>query len=136
MNLEMQFLLMSDREGDGRKTLVAFSFPDYHCPLEDRASSSGISWLATRGNALCKDISTHQGWASWSGVATWGALVNCWTDPDGLCIHMRLQCGRVYGVLSEGSSPSEQHEGIVLEPNARLYDRAHSHCILADSVIL
>jgi hypothetical protein len=120
----MQSLLRSDQNEDAGKSLVAFSFPDDHSQLLDsRASSSRVSWQATRGYALCKDVYTHQGWTSWSGAATKGALVKFARDPDGLCVHMRLRCGRVYAVLSENSSPSEKHEGMVLEPGARLYDQ-------------
>jgi hypothetical protein len=123
INLEMQSLLSSDRKGDGGKTLVALDFPSNlpkDSELESRACSSRISWQATRGWVWCKDVYTHQGWASWSGAATKGASVKFGMDPDGLCIHMRLRSGRVYVVLSENGSPLGKHEGIVLEPNARL----------------
>jgi hypothetical protein len=134
----MQSLLSSDQHGDGGKSLVAFSFPhDCSQQLESRASSSRVSWHATRGYALCKDVYTHQGWASWAGAATRGVLVNFVMDPDGLCIHMRLRCGQVYAVLSENGSSSGKHEGMVLEPNARLYDQTLSYLIiLVDKVIL
>lgn len=117
----MQFLLSSDQNRDGRQSLVAFSFPDDHsCQLESTASSSRISWQATRGYPLCEDVYTHQRWASWAGAATGGALVTFGNDPDGLCYHVKVRCGQVYAFLNENGSPLGRHEGMVLEPNARL----------------
>lgn len=129
-------MLSSDQNGDGGKRLVAFSFPDDRShQLERRASSSRISWQATRGFPLCKNVYTDQGSASWSGAATRGVVISFAMDPDGLCVNMRLRCGRVYAVLSENGSPSGKHEGMVLEPNARLYDQTLSNPILVDKVI-
>jgi hypothetical protein len=119
----MQSLLSGDQNGDCGKHLVAFSFSDDRShQLERTASSSRVSWQATRGFPLCRDIYARQGWASWSGAATSGALVNFTTDPDGLCMHVRLRCGRAYAILGENGSLSGKHEGMVLEPNSRLYD--------------
>ena len=128
-------MLKSNLEGDNGKSLVAFSFPDDQSQLlESKVSLSRISWQATKGYSMCKDVYTYQGWASWSGAATKGALVRFTMDPDGLCTQIRLRCGRVYVVLSEnGSSP--RHEGMVLGPNARVYDQTFFDCILVDNVI-
>ena len=92
----MQSLLSSHMEKDGGKSLFAHYFPgDSPHRLGSTASSSQIAWQATKGHQLCKDLFTHQGWASWCGAVTKGAVVKLPLDPDGLCIHMRLQSGKL-----------------------------------------
>lgn len=119
----MWSLLNSHVEGNGRKSLLAHYFPgDSLHQLESIASSSQIAWQATKGQSLCKDLLTHQEWANWCGATTMGALADFPRDPDGLCIHMRLQSGKVYAIFKDTSPLSELHEGLVLEPNTRLYE--------------
>jgi hypothetical protein len=114
----MESLLISHEKGNGGKSLLSESFP-VDCPhrLESTASSSRIAWQATKGDPLCKDIFTHQGWASWGGAATKGSFVKFPTDPDGLCVHLRLRAGEMYVILEDNG----RYEGLVVGPNARLY---------------
>jgi hypothetical protein len=117
----MQSLLSSHMEGNDGKSLLAHYFPgDSPRRLESTACSSRIAWQATKGHKLCKDLFTHQEWASWCGAATKGALIKFPMDPDGLCIHMRLRSGKVYAILEDNSPLAKRHEGLVLGPNARL----------------
>src|ERR1700682_990374 len=98
----MQSLLSSHREGDDGKSLLAHYFPgDSPCRLESTACSSRIAWQATKGHELCKDFYTHQGWASWCGAATKGALITLPMDPDGLCLHLRLRSGTLFVILED-----------------------------------
>lgn len=117
----MESLLISHRGGDGGKSLVANSFPiDSLIKLERRVSSTRISWQATKGDALCKDIFTHQGWASWGGAATKGSFVDFPMDPDGLCLHLRVRSGEIYVMLEDNATGERRCEGVVAGPNARL----------------
>jgi hypothetical protein len=120
----MESLLQSHEELDGGKSLLANSFPvDSPQRLENRASSSRIAWQATKGNTFCKDIFTHQGWASWGGAATKGSLVKFPMDPDGLCVHLRLLTGELYVILEDARQLTRRCEGVVLRPNSRLYEK-------------
>jgi hypothetical protein len=117
----IQSLLSSHAEGEGGKSLLAHSFPvDSPPELERTASSSRIAWQATKGDTLCKDIYTHQDWATWGGAATEGALVRFPMDRDGLCIHLRLRTGKIYLILEDNSSPAKRYEGLLLGPGDRL----------------
>lgn len=134
----MQSLLSSHMEEDGGKSLFAHYFPgDSPHRLESTASSSRIAWQATKGHQLCKDLFTHQGWASWCGAATKGALVKLPMDPDGLCIHMRLRSGKLYAILEDNSPLTRRYEGLVLGPNSRLYEKIISslNTPLIDSMV-
>lgn len=120
--LEMRSLLKSHEEGDEGKSLLARYFPgDSTHRLESTACSSRIAWQATKGHELCKDLFTHQNWASWCGAATKGVFMTFPMDPDGLCIHLRLRSGKVYVILEDTSLLARRHEGLVLGPNSRLY---------------
>jgi hypothetical protein len=52
-----------------------------------------------------------------------GALVTFPMDPDGLCIHMRLHSGRMYAMFEDNNPLATGHEGLVIEPNTRLYEQ-------------
>ncbi|KAF8221759.1 hypothetical protein L208DRAFT_1382129 [Tricholoma matsutake] len=108
----MQSLLNSHLKGDDGKSLFAHYLPgDSPHWLENTANSSQLAWKAIKGQSLCKDIFTHQEWASWCGAATSGALVNFPMDPDGLSIHLRLCSGMAYAMLKDDMA---RHEGIVI----------------------
>jgi hypothetical protein len=119
--MTMESLLISHEKGDGGKSLLSNSFPlDSPHRLEGAASSSRIAWQATKGDTMCKDIFTHQGWASWGGAATKGSLVKFPMDVDGLCVHLKILTGELYVVLEENGLGQRRHEGLVVGPNTRL----------------
>lgn len=120
--MRMDSLLISHEKGDGGKSLLSNSFPvDSPYKLESTVSSSRTAWQATKGDPLCKDIFTHQGWASWGGAATKGSLVKFPMDADGLCVHLRLRTGELYVILEDNGPGATRYEGLVVGPNARLY---------------
>jgi hypothetical protein len=128
--VEMQSLLHSHKQGNDGKSLLAHYFPgDSPHRLESTACSSRIAWQATKGHELCKDIFTHQGWASWCGAATKGVLITFPMDPDGLCLHLRLRSGKCYVILEDTSPIARRHEGLVLGPNDRLCEAILSSVI-------
>ncbi|KAF8222029.1 hypothetical protein L208DRAFT_1382035 [Tricholoma matsutake] len=128
--VEMQSLLSSHEEGDDGKSLLAHHFlGDSVCWLESTACSSRIAWQATKGHEMCKDLFTHQNWASWCGAAMKGVLMMFPMDPDGLFLHLRLWSGMGYIILEDTSPLARRHEGLVLGPNARLYEPIYSSAI-------
>ena len=137
--MKMRSLLSSHMEGDDGKSLLAHSFPiDNSRWLAATACSSRITWQATKSQEFCKDIYTHQDWASWCGAATKAAVMKIPMDPDGLCLHMRLLAGIFYVILEDSSLLAKNHQGVVLGGNDRLYEPEFSSVIasLIDNIVL